>query len=58
MMSAICFKIMLGRELFSVRRGKIKQDWQNVHVLKLANGYVKNSWVILFTLCIFEIFLE
>lgn len=33
MMSAICFKIMLGRELFNVRRGKIKQDWQNVHVL-------------------------
>lgn len=36
MMSAICFKIMLGRELFSVRRGKIKQDWQNVHVAEAS----------------------
>lgn len=23
-----------------MRRGKIKQDWQSVHMLKLVNGYV------------------
>ena len=50
MMSAICFKIILGRDL--AERGERKQDWQNVHMLKLANGYVRVH-ELFSSLCIF-----